>query len=387
MSCTNNLKQWGLSLHTYHDAKNELPGLGNSTRRGYSPQLRLTPFIEQVAVFAGLNFDQDLLGAATYAAMTPTWFLDHAVAAAETSLPLARCPSDSSAPARKKTAYSREEGTTIADGGQALESGTISYMVCTGSDYARYRQAGDYWTADDGTGNLNVETKPNGMFYQTSDNRSGLCPAEWGDPPALSGRTLSVVLPITFGEIGDGNSNTMAFAETQICPDITLANTVSVSEAVVQKRHRTHIFSEAPMGTVYSYKTSTTVTSGSIDRIISDNSANIVSGLADGDLGTLDTYLAPNKMPTMVGWRTERGSSWVLNQPAIITFGAFLPPNAKIPSLWNMNEGLFGVFSAHNSVVNTVFADGSVHPVSGSVDLKIWRRAASINDGEAFAGF
>jgi hypothetical protein len=88
------------------------------------------------------------------------------------------------------------------------------------------------------------------------------------------------------------------------------------------------------------------------------------------------------------GWQNNRGLCWVLIQPSYITFSAFLPPNPSVPSYWQMNKGFFAANSYHSGeVVNTAFADGTVHAVSSSVDITIWRTAASIEDNEVFNGF
>ncbi len=49
--CKNNLKQWGLALHNYHDTYTRLP-IGSTVRRrspsnNFSLQVRTLPFLEQ----------------------------------------------------------------------------------------------------------------------------------------------------------------------------------------------------------------------------------------------------------------------------------------------------------------------------------------------------
>ncbi|MDR1959484.1 MAG: DUF1559 domain-containing protein, partial [Planctomycetaceae bacterium] len=69
MQCSNNIKQWSLALHNYHDTYRQFPPLGTEinysaspTTDGYSVQARLLPFIEQTAVFGQLNFSMPLWG-------------------------------------------------------------------------------------------------------------------------------------------------------------------------------------------------------------------------------------------------------------------------------------------------------------------------------------
>jgi prepilin-type N-terminal cleavage/methylation domain-containing protein/prepilin-type processing-associated H-X9-DG protein len=324
MSCSSNLRQWGISLHNYHSAYECLPGQGSNSMNGYSVQIRLTPYMEQSQIFATLDLTTDLLGGNS---MNP-WFMTHAVEAAEATLAVLRCPSDP-APKKRATTYSKIEGDTS---GEKLVGGTCNYMVCTGSDYARISAPTS--SAD----------RPNGLFYHMSSN--------------------------TLDSIQDGTSNTMAMSEAcvGIQQDTTFLGSLTYDDCVASKVYRTLIFGQTPGPTSVSLATTSQ------------------NGLTNGTLGGLDTALSAAATPSM-SWLDTRGLSWVLIQPAYTTFGAFLPPNAKMPSYWNMNQGFFMANSYHPSGVSAAFADGSVRWVSNSVDLKQWRLAASISDGEVFSGF
>ena len=66
-SCKNNLKQLGLALHNYHDVHNCFPEgnfgsvrdscTGGCAWRGFSVHAMLLPFMEQSAIYDGMNFD------------------------------------------------------------------------------------------------------------------------------------------------------------------------------------------------------------------------------------------------------------------------------------------------------------------------------------------
>ncbi|HID76097.1 MAG TPA: DUF1559 domain-containing protein [Planctomycetaceae bacterium] len=73
MQCTNNLKQIGLALHSFHDSHNQFPiGSPRKTCPGYEhipawvyrwgPFAMLTPYMEQFNIYQSLNLDVPLYG-------------------------------------------------------------------------------------------------------------------------------------------------------------------------------------------------------------------------------------------------------------------------------------------------------------------------------------
>ena len=55
IQCTNNLKQLALAISNYHDANNAIPPTANNGTANFSMKTRLLPFVEQTAMFNGLN--------------------------------------------------------------------------------------------------------------------------------------------------------------------------------------------------------------------------------------------------------------------------------------------------------------------------------------------
>jgi prepilin-type N-terminal cleavage/methylation domain-containing protein len=56
MKCSNNLKQWGLAMHGYHDAVGNLPiGARNNPRQTWV--MYLWPYVEQTALSSKVNVD------------------------------------------------------------------------------------------------------------------------------------------------------------------------------------------------------------------------------------------------------------------------------------------------------------------------------------------
>lgn len=92
MQCSNNLKQYGLALHNYHSAYKGFPSLvlydWNRMHPPISWQVQVLPYMEQTALFNGLNMSGD----ARFTPMpTPT---DPGRQARMIQVPYARCPSD-----------------------------------------------------------------------------------------------------------------------------------------------------------------------------------------------------------------------------------------------------------------------------------------------------
>ena len=94
MACTNNLKQFGLAMHSHHDAKKKLPAgyvspgvaaadsSSSETSKGYAWGLLILPYLEENTVFAAI--DQSLEAAGTA----------NETAAAAALLNVYRCPTD-----------------------------------------------------------------------------------------------------------------------------------------------------------------------------------------------------------------------------------------------------------------------------------------------------
>jgi hypothetical protein len=85
---------------------------------------------------------------------------------------------------------------------------------------------------------------------------------------------------------------------------------------------------------------------------------------------------APASGAHYMPWR--RGSPWLQGGLGQALYNHVLPPNA--PSCLNGGEFRHGAWSAsslHPSVANTALADGSVRPISESIELGVWRKMGS----------
>lgn len=167
--CSNQIKQWGLAAHNYHDsfqafpmtnAQNYLPNT-----QGFSPQARLLPFIEQANLQGQLDFSQPAF-TGPFNALVPNPQFAATFAA---PLKVALCPSD---PAKV---------LNMGAGGSNYSG--LNYMVSMGS----------------GTGaNYDLRWRTDGFVYENSG--------------------------VKFADVTDGASNTVLMSETvrSVGPDFTL---------------------------------------------------------------------------------------------------------------------------------------------------------------------
>jgi len=129
MQCSNNLKQIGLAMHTYHDAYKKFPqggnwktpwgvvlGRGNRPARGngWAWNAMLLPYVEQSALYNQLNFSNRLTEAPNRTLMS-------------TLVPLAKCPSDN------RPDYITVGTATSAYNLVAPGMTTTNYVACAGA--------------------------------------------------------------------------------------------------------------------------------------------------------------------------------------------------------------------------------------------------------------
>jgi len=141
-ACSNNLKQLGLALHQFHDARGHFPpGRGGPTPLVFSPQAYLLPHVEQ----NGLYNQLDLFSSPTnlFIAGVPYSGAANAAAAAE-AVGLLKCPSD---PASGRVTGSTFGGTNYvgSTGSGAIDNGTIERAdgVFFLTSHVRFRDLSD----------------------------------------------------------------------------------------------------------------------------------------------------------------------------------------------------------------------------------------------------
>ena len=172
MQCSNNLKQIGLSMHGFHDARGSFPNSRLDAR--YTWMVEILPYIEQDSLFKQWN-------------MTSGGFNNQSQAARETPVKTYYCPSRR-APSTTVVTDTMDNTTTPANGVPA------DYAVCTGDPATG--AGNDYWWP--------VGTTPgcNGIFRLSND---------WSTTPSGPNKPGPRMADIT-----DGTSNTVMVGEKHV---------------------------------------------------------------------------------------------------------------------------------------------------------------------------
>ncbi|QDV23731.1 DUF1559 domain-containing protein [Aureliella helgolandensis] len=184
MSCSNNLKQLGLSLHNYESAHRRLPANytnGSGISGNFSVFAQLAPYFEQGNLADLIDFSQPLHVGCCPGKLVPP----HDVASA-TPIPVLSCPSES------------------------LER-VYSVVTLSGSGPTQYYTGTNY--------HMNFGTGV-GTLYDTRKPTDGI---------------LWINASVKFGSISDGLSNTVAFAESLLGQQDQTAQEPTSD----QERHRT----------------------------------------------------------------------------------------------------------------------------------------------------
>jgi len=104
--CVNNLKQWGLAMHGYHDANKKLPPFTNVIPRRHTWAPLVMPYLEQGNLVAGYNFNVN-------------WYDSPNLVMTQKPLAIFYCPSD-----RPGALWTDQSG---------YPSARANYLVCYGN--------------------------------------------------------------------------------------------------------------------------------------------------------------------------------------------------------------------------------------------------------------
>lgn len=326
MQCNNNLKQFGLALHNYHSTFDCFPGIGNDGRVTVD-SLTNSAYSVQARLLPYMEFASlhDLI--------------DYSQA-----LYTGGGHSGSSA-----------FGYHVHDAVQMHPS----FMTCPSDPMSRQLIPGafDRYTDAEHSATETCPTAP-GSYVLCSGNNVFRISAttEWNDQKTLkTGGLFHYGSAYNIAAVTDGTSNTMAMSEAAIS-DGQSYSSMSIEDVQDKKLYK-HL-----VGVTFTLK---------------DGSGNVWS-----DPDTLAANNTGNK-----SWASYRCSSWILGAPYCSIYGAFLPPNSKVPSANWMNHGIYGAYSYHSGGVNVLRVDGSVGFVSDTINYDVWKGAATIGGGEVMSGF
>jgi prepilin-type processing-associated H-X9-DG protein/prepilin-type N-terminal cleavage/methylation domain-containing protein len=178
MKCANNLKQFGLAMHGFHDARGYLPpGITtwmNGEDAAHTGFTYMLPFLEQDNVYR--QFD-----------LTKQWYQRANYAPVAVEIPLFYCPSNRAGGSMDLTAEIYAWGGALPP-----RVGSTDYVLCKGANAAIHQNAGLIPLAARGVFNV----------YVDSSNP---------DFTNLDGITSGLVVRLT--DITDGTSNTFAIGE------------------------------------------------------------------------------------------------------------------------------------------------------------------------------
>ncbi|MGL4552713.1 MAG: DUF1559 domain-containing protein [Gemmataceae bacterium] len=266
MQCSNNLKQHGIAVHSYHDANGRIPfngdpinftGCCNQGRAEWSFFVRMLPYLEQDNLFKNAG-----MGNSPEPAMNST----AGQALMRTVLKVMRCPSD----------LTLEVRTNVANWG-GFNVASASYKGVSGSHFTHGGTSSNY-TNNLGTGmGDGIVGSPcsNGMFCR-EDNRRKLTLTQITD-----GTSNTLMIGEDVGVMNDHNAWAYANGANGVCAiPLNLGNRLIRPAGVnVAPNHWPNVYSFRSMHT------------GGANFALADGSVRFVSQTID-----LATYRAASSM-------------------------------------------------------------------------------------------
>lgn len=317
MACTNNLKQISLSTHNFHDINDRFPSSGMSTDwvrfrllatpanridgvDVYSAFVSLLPFIEQGALHA------EIAGACSKASLSSTYV-------------------NTLVPRPGAGTYDHDNDTGTAEIKSPFNN-SISAYICPSNPTAWIEPSSN----NDGQGRTSYRycrgDVPIGWRWREI---RGIC-APGYEGSAGNIETSNKLRPITFAEVIDGTSNTVAFSERAVGRYTGAHNDYTVISGIVNA-----IAQNVPPNSCAAFRTT--------------------GGLLN--------------LTTTNGSSSDGGFRWCDARNKFSAFMTMLPPNSPACKAGDDHEwGYITASSNHSGGVNVGLLDGSVRFVSETVD-------------------
>ena len=326
MQCSNNLKQIGLAIFTYHDTLGAYPltmtsgggsnGNGGCRTGGFSWMAQILPFMDQQPLHSSIDFNVTMAENCNVA-MDGQISADHVNAtAAATRIGTFLCPSD---------AYNDSQVVAMGTADPAPDS----YAANAG------------WPS--------IATGIDGERGHPNEYNGFLTMAYMGPSPSQIVRNWHPHRAIRQRDITDGTSNTAAVSERLIQRGNTIAD-INASDPRVQSRH---------LGKG--------VTPRTLREIIED------------------AQVSPHTHPANSAYQGRAWiSGWVLTGPTYMHVFTPNTINVYIDGYETRGDFVLTPSSHHSGGVNVLMADGRVIFISDTIDQEVWWKMGSRNDGMFF---
>ena len=329
LRCRNNLKQFGLAMHNYHDTVGSLPpGITtwmNGEDAAHTGFTYLLPYLEQDNLFR--QFD-----------LSVQWYVRPNYAAVGVEVPLFYCPSN-----RTSGSINLNNPLYVWGGSMPPRVGSTDYILCKGANAAIHQNA--FLIPLTARGVFNVYADASNPNFRPTDGVAG-------------GLTVRLL------DITDGGSNTFAIGEGA-------GNSARYLLREMQQNNATIVIGNKPATNPYTGTSILPDQAWAVASIAGEN--NPWSASVFGV--TAQFGMAPNPQDEP------------MNNPLVMPSAYMDTDGTPLFSGYNLSNTQFisGFRSNHVGGCNFLFCDGSVRFVKQSVEPAVYRALSTYAGGEVIS--